>query len=81
MKAETLIRRYPLWLIRVLRVALFVGILTLSARITLHIPGTPVPITGQTWAVRLTGMVLGLIEGLLSVGGCRRNPCWPAPGC
>lgn len=31
-----------------------------SAQLSFHIPGTPVPVTGQTFAVLLTGAALGL---------------------
>lgn len=32
----------------------------ISAQLSFHIPGTPVPVTGQTFAVLLTGAALGL---------------------
>jgi len=37
-----------------------------SAQITIHLPNLPVPITGQTFAVLLSGAVLGWRRGLLS---------------
>jgi len=37
----------------------FVALTALSARIRIYLPWTPVPITGQTFAVLLTGAVLG----------------------
>jgi biotin transport system substrate-specific component len=36
------------------------------AQISIHVPGVPVPITGQTFAVLLSGAVLGWRRGLLS---------------
>ena len=37
-----------------------------SAQISIHLPFTPVPITGQTFAVLLSGAVLGWRRGFLS---------------
>ena len=42
-------------------------LLAVSARITFYLPFTPVPVSGQTLAVLLTGTVLGSCRGLLSV--------------
>ncbi len=39
----------------------------LAAQLSFHIPGTPVPVTGQTLAVLLTGAALGLARGALSM--------------
>jgi biotin transport system substrate-specific component len=60
-------RHYPVWLIRVLRIALFTVLIAISAKISIPIPGTPVPITAQVLAVLVTGMVLGPVEGFISV--------------
>lgn len=51
-------------------VALIVGgslFIALSARIAIHLPFSPVPITGQTLAVLLAGALLGSRRGALSV--------------
>lgn len=37
-----------------------------AAQISFHLPWTPVPITGQTFAVLLTGATLGMRRGALS---------------
>jgi biotin transport system substrate-specific component len=39
----------------------------LAAQVSFHIPGTPVPVTGQTFAVLLTGAALGLRRSALSM--------------
>lgn len=44
--------------------AAFVGA---SAQISIDVPGTPVPVTGQTFAVLLAGAALGPIRGLLGM--------------
>ncbi len=65
-----------LWL-RVAAVVVFAAITALTARITIPLPFTPVPITLQTLAVVLSGLVLGarggaasqlLYLGLIAVG-------------
>lgn len=48
----------------VLAGALFVG---LSAQVSIPIPGTPVPVTGQTFAVLLAGAALGWQRALPSM--------------
>ena len=45
--------------------ACFVGVL---AQISIHLPFTPVPITGQTLGVLLAGTALGWKRGLVSMG-------------
>jgi biotin transport system substrate-specific component len=40
----------------------------LAAQVSFDIPGTPVPITGQTFAVVLVGASLGALLGLASLG-------------
>jgi biotin transport system substrate-specific component len=42
-----------------LMILLFTGLTALSARLCLHLPWTPVPLTGQTFAVLLSGALLG----------------------
>ena len=49
----------------VLATSLFV---TLMARISIRLPFSPVPITGQTLAVLLAGALLGSVRGSLSLG-------------
>jgi biotin transport system substrate-specific component len=39
----------------------------LAARVAIPLPWTPVPVTGQTFAVLLTGMVLGSRRGFLAL--------------
>lgn len=38
-----------------------------AAQISFHIPGTPVPVTGQTFGVVLVGTALGSLRGLTSL--------------
>ena len=40
----------------------------LTARVSLPVPGSPVPITGQTFGVLLVGGALGFRRGLVAVG-------------
>lgn len=42
-------------------------LLALSARVVIPLPFSPVPVTGQTFAVLLVGAVLGSRRGMLSV--------------
>jgi biotin transport system substrate-specific component len=42
------------------------GLTALAAQITIHIPGTPVPVTAQTLAVVLAGSALGMRRGAAS---------------
>lgn len=44
--------------------AAFVGV---SAQLAVHVPWTPVPYTGQTFAVLLAAGVLGTVRGILSM--------------
>jgi len=60
-------RTMPRWVITGLQIGLFVTLLTISAKIRLTIPGTPIPITMQTLAVLLTGMILGPVKGAAAV--------------
>ena len=59
-------------------IVLFTLITVGAARISVHLPFTPVPITGQTLAVLLAGAVLGSKRGaaamvLYAVGGSQLN--------
>jgi biotin transport system substrate-specific component len=47
----------------------FVVVNALLAQVAVPLPGTPVPVTGQTLAVRLTGGLLGSRLGLLTMLG------------
>ena len=49
-------------------VALGALVIYLSARVAIPVPGSPVPVTGQTFGVLLVGGALGFRRGLLSVG-------------
>jgi biotin transport system substrate-specific component len=69
MRTDIISRRYPLWLIRILRIGLFTVLLAIAAKTRIVLPNTPVPITMQTLVVFLAGMVLGPVEGALSVAG------------
>ncbi|HEY8675361.1 MAG TPA: biotin transporter BioY [Candidatus Dormibacteraeota bacterium] len=48
-------------------VVLGAGLTGLAAQVSFHIPGTPVPVTGQTFAVLLTGAALGFGRASLSM--------------
>src|SRR5688572_29079436 len=50
----------------VLLIVGFAGLTALAAQLTIKLPFTPVPITGQTFAVLATGTALGWRRGLLS---------------
>ena len=67
MLGQVMSRQYPAWVLRVARIILFTVLIVISAKIAIPIPGTPVPITTQTLAILLTGMVLGPVEGVISV--------------
>ena len=57
--------RYELNLVQMIILALGFACLTgLVAQIRFYIPGTPIPITGQTFAVLLAGIVLGRWGGI-----------------
>src|ERR687897_3668599 len=44
------------------------GFVALAAQVSIDLPFTPVPITGQTFAVLLVGASLGALLGLASLG-------------
>ncbi|MEU8588097.1 biotin transporter BioY [Streptomyces sp. NPDC048664] len=55
---------------RVRDAALVVGgaaLTGLAAQLSVHVPGTPVPVTGQTFAALLVGTALGARRGFLSL--------------
>jgi biotin transport system substrate-specific component len=49
-------------------IALGTAVIVLSARISIPLPFTPVPISGQTFGVLLVSGALGFRRGLLSIG-------------
>lgn len=51
-------------ILQVLAASLFIA---LSAQISFPIPGTPVPVTGQTFGVLLVGSLLGRHKGVMAV--------------
>jgi biotin transport system substrate-specific component len=53
-------------LVRVAAIGLFAALTALTARITLPLPFTPVPVTLQVMMVLLTGLTLGAKDGALS---------------
>jgi biotin transport system substrate-specific component len=53
-------------LVRAATIALFAALTALTARITIYLPFTPVPITLQVLAVLLAGLALGAKDGALS---------------
>lgn len=64
-QARTLTRTLPV----ILRVSAAVGLLSLSAKLTVILPNTPVPLTFQVLGVLLIGLTLGVREGAASVLG------------
>jgi biotin transport system substrate-specific component len=52
------------WLTEAVLLAAGVGLIALSAQVSFHLPGTPVPISGQTFAVLLVGSAYGAARGL-----------------
>lgn len=49
-------------------VLLGVALMALSAQVAIRVPGTPVPVTGQTFGVLATATALGFRRGIVSVG-------------
>lgn len=62
-----LLERHRVVIAEGLLILAFGALIALCARITIPLPFTPVPITGQTFAVLLTGAVLGSKRGALSL--------------
>jgi biotin transport system substrate-specific component len=56
------------WLTEAILLAAGVLLIALSAQITFHLPGTPVPISGQTFAVLLVGSAYGATRGVATTG-------------
>ena len=56
------------WVREVVLVLAGAGLVGLAAQVSLPLPGTPVPVTGQTFAVLLTGAALGARRAALSLG-------------
>ncbi len=55
------------WLTDVLLILVFSGFVAACAQVAIPLPFTPVPITGQTFAVLFTGAVLGSRRGALAL--------------
>lgn len=60
------------------------GLTGLAAQLSFHVPGTPVPVTGQTFAVLLVGAALGPVRAVIGLAlyllvGVAGVP-WFAPG-
>lgn len=61
-KSITMLLGQALWL-RLATILVFAAVTALAARVTIHLPFTPVPVTLQTLAVVLSGLVLGARGG------------------
>ena len=55
------------WLTEAILLAAGVLLIALSAQVTFHLPNTPVPISGQTFAVLLVGSAYGATRGFSTV--------------
>lgn len=69
------------WVRDAMLIVLFSGFVALTARISIPLPFTPVPVTGQTLGVLLCGAVLGWRRGALAlalylVEGAMGLPVW-----
>ncbi len=53
---------------KIVLAVVFAGMIALAAQVRIPVPGSPVPLTGQTFAVLLAGVMLGRSWGGLSVG-------------
>lgn len=58
----------PAWAGQVVLVVLGAGLVGAAAQLSLPVPGTPVPVTGQTFVVLLCGAGLGARRAALSMG-------------
>ncbi|MDX6211181.1 MAG: biotin transport system substrate-specific component [Frankiales bacterium] len=65
--SELVAVRLPLGARSALLVAAGAGLVGLSAQLSVPLPGTPVPVTGQTFAVLLVGAVLGWQQAAASM--------------
>ena len=63
----------------ILLVLSFSGMIAISARLSLTVPWSPVPITGQTFAVLLTGALLGSRLGAMSIWPTWLREQWDSP--
>jgi len=57
----------PTWLTDTVLVTLGAGMVAVAAQVSIPLPFTPVPITGQTFAVLLVGASLGAGRGIASL--------------
>ncbi len=55
------------WLSEAILLGAGVLLVALSAQVTFHLPNTPVPISGQTFAVLLVGSAYGAWRGLATI--------------
>jgi biotin transport system substrate-specific component len=55
------------WLSEAILLGAGVLLVALSAQVTFHLPGTPVPISGQTFAVLLVGSAYGATRGVATI--------------
>jgi len=55
------------WLSEAILLGAGVLLVALSAQVTVHLPGTPVPISGQTFSVLLVGSAYGAIRGVATL--------------
>jgi len=55
------------WLSEAILLSAGVLLIALSAQITVHLPGTPVPISGQTFSVLLVGSAYGSVRGVATL--------------
>jgi biotin transport system substrate-specific component len=58
---------HPALLVDALLVVAGAGLVALAAQVEIHLGFTPVPITGQTFAVLLVGAALGTVRGFLAL--------------
>jgi biotin transport system substrate-specific component len=55
------------WLSEAILLGAGVLLVALSAQVSFHLPGTPVPISGQTFAVLLVGSAYGATRGVATI--------------
>lgn len=66
MQTRELAQPLPRWTAQVALITGFAALTALGARVQVHLPFTPVPITGQVFCVLLAGGVLGARLGFIS---------------